>query len=253
MPRELNEKFLKAVLEYGEEYQKKYLLHYSKSMIKNDSWEALKFFFDRAFYQGRLDEVSRKVEDAAISVLVKHPCIEKMDYNDRYLLKVEKDLKEVIGKGKIGKGRDIQMVISTLKYILPLPEKNLVNQSIKRIKSGCTREHYSELMGRNGGITQVGPKIASLYMRDVVSLYQLEKHLDDSDYLFLQPVDVWVQRVLFKLDLISEKPRSKEIEDALTKVVNVCLEKNYSPLGFNQGVWYFAANSFDILMDLLRK
>lgn len=65
-------------------------------------------------------------------------------------------------KGKIGRGKDVEMVISILNFVSGLEDKNIVNYSIYKIKNGEVKEHYYDLQK----IYSIGPKITSFYLRD---------------------------------------------------------------------------------------
>ncbi len=84
-------------------------------------WEALNFFFGRAFYQGRRDDISARVQEAANDIL--QPRLSQTDglVTDVQLKTIEQELCTRIGKGKIGKFGDVKMIISTLRYLQHLP------------------------------------------------------------------------------------------------------------------------------------
>jgi len=94
---------------------------YNPKEMLADWWLGLQFLIHRSFYQARRDSVSKRVEEVTMQVLNIHNIgisTHKIDSlkNNGYL-ELEKDLKGVIGKGKIGKERDIKMIISILKYL----------------------------------------------------------------------------------------------------------------------------------------
>lgn len=247
----MNEKLVYAILSYGDRYKEEYLLKYSNDELLRNWLEALKFFFGRAFYQGRRDDVSGKVQDAAIGVIEHNSSIVNGNLEDNDLDILKKELQEKIGKGKIGKARDVEMVISALQYVRRLPNLNIVAHSIQRIDACEISKHYQELQKslNKTGIVQVGPKIASFYLRDVVSLFQLE-NLVSYDFQFcLQPVDVWVRR-LAKIGIVQNNATDEEIQKAIVKL---CNELHCSPLKFNQGAWYAGYHSFDLLLENLKK
>jgi hypothetical protein len=158
-------------------------------------------------------------------------------------------LNAVIGPGKVGKGRDVLMILSALRHIAPLPSMNIVSFSVDRIKQGLLEKHYQQLQATApGGITQVGPKIASFYLRDVVSLFGLERFVSDDAAFCLQPVDVWVEKIAYRSKLVPEKSSHAAIRNA---ILSRCRAIGISPVVFNQGAWYVGSHSFDLLLDLL--
>jgi len=101
-----------------------------KEVICKDWWESLKFFLAHACFQGRRDDVSQKVYDATIEVLE----TKFLGVQDCCLNYLKDELLKRIGKGKIGKARDVDMVIDIINFICKLPERNLI--------AYCCRPHY---------------------------------------------------------------------------------------------------------------
>jgi hypothetical protein len=116
------------------------------------------------------------------------------------------------------------------------------------MRAGELAAHYDELQAATGspGIIQVGPKIAAFYLRDLVSLFELDETVPLRELALLQPVDVWVRRLVGRLGLAKETASDEEIRDA---IVGICAERNCSPLLFNQGLWYLGAHAFDLLLE----
>ena len=105
------------------------------------------------------------------------------------------------------------MVISLVNFIQFNNEKNILHFLIEQIKSKKIAEAYRSL----DGIWSIGPKIASLILRDVVYTYELENYLSDEDYYFLQPIDTWVHNLSKRIELVD---RSK-IYKAKQKILQV--------------------------------
>lgn len=142
------------------------------------------------------------------------------------------------------------MVLSSLDFIGQLPTLNIVSYSVERVRHGEIDEHYRELQrsqNRNG-IIQVGPKIASFYLRDVVSLCHLEDKVPDGSAFYLQPVDVWVRKLAQKTGIVSHEASDQEVQKA---IVALCREYGHSPLQFNQGAWYAGYFALDLLLEML--
>jgi hypothetical protein len=248
----MNKTVTKAILAYGARYRKELLLpsHWTKEQLLENWQAALKFFFSKAFYQGKTDAISARVEEAALKVLALNFSRADLRLADWDLDSLRRELHEKVGKGKVGKARDIEMVISSLQFVNQLPGSNIVAHSVWRIEAGDVGQHYDEIQrSRNkGGIVQVGPKIAAFYLRDVVSLYELENKVSAEFQFTLQPIDVWVCRVAYDTGMVPSGASDKRIAKA---IADLCSEERCSPLQFNQGAWYAGANPFGLLMERL--
>jgi len=243
---QLNNRLIEKVLEFGQRYRKEYLeSEYSRTGLEQDWWNSLEFFFDHAFYQGRRDDVSTRVKDAAEAVLRENKQLVDGGFlnNDRKVLKEMLDSK--IGKGKVGKKRDVAMVVSILEFLSTIPRRNIVAYTVKQIQDSTINSHYWELQNK---IAQVGPKVASFYLRDVVSLFELWHEVSDESQEYLQPIDTWVRKLALKAKLAEQGDSDEKIR---ASIVALCDQENVSPLQFNQGAWYLGYHSFDLLLDLL--
>lgn len=243
---------IKAIVSYGGRYRHEVLPGAYKGQtaeglqqkLLHDRWEALKFFFGRAFFQGRLDKVSERICAAAVGLLEAEPDLAGRCFVGKDLDRLRGELSKVIGLGKVGKGGDIKMVISTFDYVSKLPKQNIVAHSFAAIRAGEITRHYEDLQA----IFQVGPKVASFYLRDVVSLFNLESAVPDDFQFCLQPVDVWVRRLAIKTGMVIGGDSDEEVR---RRIVNVCKDYGCSPLQFNQGAWYAGYYAFDLLLERL--
>lgn len=239
-----------SIVRYGKRYRQEMLGKYDPDHLLVDWWSALDFFFGRACFQGRRDDISERVYQAVVEVLSPLFCGKDgatiyQRERSRQWEAIATELRQRIGKGKIGKGRDVDMVLSTLDFVGRLRSLNIVNYTVQEIRGGRIDKHYDELQR---DIVQVGPKIASFYLRDVVSLYRLESQVPAEFVFCLQPVDVWVRKLVNKTGLASNQASDKEIRDA---IVALCKEHGCSPVEFNQGAWYAGYFAFDLLLEKL--
>lgn len=102
--------------------------------------------------------------------------------------------------------------------IIAIAKESLVNGEVKP---------FWERLQRIRGI---GPKIASLFLRDVAVRYGLAP---GTDRHLLQPIDVWVRRTvrcMAKRDMLTD-------EDVARWIVDNCEESELA----NQGIWYFGS------------
>ena len=253
------EEIVAFIVSYGHKYREKHLSKYDPDLLLNDWWSALDFFFGRACYQGRLDIVSHRVYAAVIETLA--PIFSGEDKTASYWelqqqqwKSIEDELRKRIGKGNVGKGGDVMMVISSLDFIGRLPDLNIVKYSVEQIKLGRVSNHYAELqriMNLKGeGIFQVGRKVASFYLRDLVSIFGLDDNIPDEDAVVLQPVDVHVEKVANLTGIVGHNANHDDIRKA---IVSLCKENNVSPLLFNQGAWFVSYNHPSKLYEAVGK
>lgn len=250
-----NRTLVEAIASYGIMHYETYLGDLDPERLAGDFWAALDFFFARACFQGRRDEVSAKVYVAVIDVLAPnfanaHGLANYEALRQQRWKPIEHALSARIGKGHVGKARDIAMVLSALDFIGRAPERNIVRYSLGHISAGRLNAHHVELQRSQSpsGIVQVGPKIAALYLRDVVWIFQLHQAVSAQDGYCLQPVDTWVRKLARRLNLVDENATDQAIQEA---IVSLCECNGVSPILFNQGAWYVGINSFDVLLDLL--
>jgi len=245
-------KTIKKIINYGNKYIKNHLIRvFDRELMLRDCWAGLQFFLSRSFYQGRRDTISAQIEERSMNVLKKY--IEDNGnnvtvlFNENNFSDIKNALKVVIGKGIIGRGRDIEMVISILKFVSELEEKNIAKYSISKVKSRKVKEHFAELQK----IISIGPKITSFYLRDLICMYSLEKYISKEDLIFLQPIDTWVRKVAFKVGITDDI--NEQDSSLRKKIVKACLDLKVSTIKFNQGAWFLGYNSFDILFENLDK
>jgi hypothetical protein len=253
----MNQRLLKAIVKNGDLYCTRYLSKYDKHELLTNWWKAFDFFLAHACFQGRRDYIPQRVYESACQAL--KPYFSNGQNADAYETQmgenwqgIKAQLKEKIGKGKVGKGRDIEMVTSALSFIGKIHEKNIVAYSVQRIKDRKIQDHYNELQGGKSstGIVQVGSKIAAFYLRDVVSVFDLTEFIDNTSAFCLQAVDTWVQKVAEKFGIVEENADPSAVQQA---IVSMCERNHISALRFNQGAWFTGYHAFDLLLDLLSK
>jgi hypothetical protein len=232
----------------SDRYRTEYLKPVSKQSLERDWYGGLYLFLSDAFYQGRLDAVSERVEGAAMVVLDKYfrgrdiSALRGCDFAS-----LKDDLLAVIGKGKVGKGAGRPHGRRNLPVRLAATRGEPDQLQCRRNRG---RRGIHKLSGEFQGITGIGPKIASLYLRDLVDIYDdLESKIAPEDLPLLQPIDVWVRRVAYKAGIVGNEQMSDV--DIQKNIVRVCRELGVSALRFNQGAWYLGKNAFEILLETL--
>lgn len=241
------EEKVKLIVEKGEEYKKNFLTQYDKDLLLTNWWEALKFYFDKTFYRGRIDKLSKKFKDAAIKALQEFRIWEKLEelkingWIDSTRFNVDENpLQRLLREANVNHRGDRLMVIGTLSFISGLNERNIVKWTIKQIKNGKIEGVYSQL----DNIPWIGDKLASFFIRDIVDLYELEAYLSPNDFIFTQPIDTWVKQICGRLEIITEELSNKkylsnkDLREIKQAILKICNQFGVSPIKFNEGAWY---------------
>lgn len=231
------------ILDYSNEYRRD-LKGNPLSLLQY--WlEALNFFVGHTLYQGRANHVSRRIMDAVWKVIDSQLSQTDGGLGEAQLAAIEAELRQYINPGhpgSVGKGGDRKLVMGTLSFIQPIPQHNIVAYSVRHILSGSTREHYGELQRC---IFQVGPTVASLYLRDVVSVFGLDAYVPFDDQVALQPIDVSVRRFAEEAGFVEVGAPVGEVQHA---IVAECKRVGISPIQLNQGIYWANQNK---LMDAI--
>ena len=146
----MNTKLVNAIVANADAYYRRYLAEYDAGDLTENWWKAFDFFLGHACFQGRRDEVSYRVYKGACEVLAPlfsdGPRDGNYDAHEQEAWEgIRTQLKERIGKGKVGKARDVDMISSALSFIGALPNKNIVAHSVSKIQARKVQEHYIEL------------------------------------------------------------------------------------------------------------
>jgi hypothetical protein len=102
------------------------------------------------------------------------------------------------------------------------------------VKTGHIEPQFLRMVDVRG----VGPKLTSLFLRDIVFLYGLEERIDHADRLYVQPVDKWIR--LLAPHVIDE-PEIGEAADWILagKIAKYCRHAGVSGIRFNMGASFF--------------
>jgi len=109
------------------------------------------------------------------------------------------------------------------------PTMNLVAWARQRLSEDDAAAPHAALCGVGG----VSDKIASFFLRDVATMYDI--HVTADRHL-LQPIDVWVERCTRVL----RESAPGLPEDCAKAIVTLATEAEVCPESVNQGMWYFA-------------
>jgi len=246
---------IKRIAGYGKLYLARFLKcdERDKKDIRTNWYRALLFFFGYSFARGRSGSLSDKFRFAALKALREFGPRLKPGFNKREL---EKYLEH---RGVTNPG-DCRMVAETLKFALEDKElkrlgNNIVEFAITNIEDGNIRVAHKRL----DKIFEIGDKLACFFLRDVVLLYGLKRHLDDGDFTYCQPVDTWVNQLAAKLRLVRQPKDGKrglnkhELDQLKEAIFRQCRKARVSPLLFNTGLWMAGAQPFELVIEKLRR
>lgn len=216
---------------------------YDSDVLRTGWWESWDFLSYSMYYQGRRDDYSTRVMDAANEVL--KPIISD-GLKGIELTQVEKKLRMVIGSGRdrVGKGGDVKMVLSVLEYCLQEPEKPFVQITLDRLETVGVKSHYKELKQ----IYQFGDKVVSLYLTKVIELFNLRENIPEEDLLLIFPIDSRVRNTAKIIGLIDGDESTKIMRG---KIVDACKNAGADHIHFNQGAWYISKHAPELVVDML--
>ena len=131
-------------------------------------------------------------------------------------------------------------------------DERISNLNIAEIVCKIEQKKFEEAFN-DLGLNGIGHKIRAFFIRDIVYLLKLEENskIKFDDYLFMNPIDVWVRLTVEYLNLnfpvnITLNPNKYHIEkkdfDTALILTNTCMEFNLSPLLTNMGIWYYASH-----------
>jgi Family of unknown function (DUF6079) len=113
---------------------------------------------------------------------------------------------------------------------------SLVRHTVEQLRSGKLKDEYKRL----DQIYQVGDKVASVYLRDVVSIFSLDECIPPDAATLLMPIDTHVKNVAIDCNIASAGMNDLEIREAL---VDTSRKVGVSPLLVNQGAWNVRKNN----------
>lgn len=117
--------------------------------------------------------------------------------------------------------------LSVIEFFQSMPQDQTL---VSWVKKGLAAKRTAQVHRELCRITGVGPKIASLFLRDVACQFQV---YPVQDRFLLQPVDNWVKRTVTFL------ARRKALE--YHSVAKWIVKHAQQPELVNQGIWYFGS------------
>lgn len=144
------------------------------------------------------------------------------------------ELDRLLWEAAVNFHMDRRLVIGAFELLFDrrdIPDSNIVNYTLAHIRSGKTPDVYHHLQEIYG----IGRKIASLWLRDVVMIWELESYLKNRIDLFCcQPIDTWIRQITTEMNIAPNKTPDKI---RAMRIIAACEAENVSPLLFNAGAW----------------
>lgn len=236
----LNRK-IKSIEDCGRRYVTEYIDKDRKhqSNITSKPLDALTFFYSKAFMRGRNDTLSVVFMNRTIEVLQEYRSIHDIDLAN---------LENKLALQLVNNPNDRRMVLESIRFIrnnLKDYDYNIFGWSVDAIRTDRSAEAYKELTS----IYEIGDKLATLYLRDVTLVSDLEPTIRPESYIYFQPIDTWVKQVADAIDITETTDRKLPV--VKEKIIACCLEARVSPILFNAGAWMIGANAFRLLIERL--
>jgi hypothetical protein len=232
----------------SEKYHQEYLPKRSTDKLLNDWYYAFKFFLNHTLLQGRSERVSEKVVEAVLEVSEHNRNMIEEGFKSGNWKDLMVKLFEKIGKGKVGKRADVKHVIDSFEFLREkISDRNVVKYTVDEVKARGVLQVYEEL----DRIRQVGDKVACFYLRDVVSLFELEACVPKEHRRLLLPIDTWVKK--FAKEYLVEGAKDPKDDEIKQKILKVCDDYGVSPAKLDQGIWYAGFKSYNVLIEILKQ
>ena len=245
------EEMLKIFVRFGEIFYSTFkpkLENANKNLLN-----AFDMFPGTFFFHGRNDSLSEQYKTIARKKFSVYG-IKKLINNPKFIEEPEviiignKPIKRALNK------RDRKMFKEMLEKMDDIENNNFVTYAINKIKEGKFKELLTEIIGnpatKKKNIYGAGPKTTSLFLRDVVIIFDLEACIKEDDYFMLFPIDTWVRKICKRLKLVRKNDNDKTI---IQKIVRKCKELGIDPLLVNAGIWYVGKFSQEIAFNNLDK
>lgn len=129
---------------------------------------------------------------------------------------------------------------SVLEFLLGMSASGLPPNIVVYAKAGLECDQLKSVHNTIKEINGIGSKITSLFLRDVATFYNV---FPSKDRHLLQPIDIWVRRIVKELGgpVTDPNEQDPEIDDAARKwIVDQSSRASVNPEAVNQGMWYFA-------------
>jgi len=219
---------------------------------ESDTWDSLGLFLEGYAFerQGRRPDYGPAAVDSVMKAKSKGGGLKR-----QHVSQVWNDFKSYLGASKLNEANNplcpqgtsygptnnrTTRKESVLELLLGMSASGLPPNIVVYAKAGLAYDHLKTAHDKIKEINGIGSKIASLFLRDVATFYNIfpskERHL-------LQPIDVWVRRIVRELGGPVTEPNEQDprVDEAARKwIVNESARASANPEAVNQGMWYFA-------------
>jgi hypothetical protein len=235
----------------GNSYKARFLLPtWRRCAPEKDGWNALAMFLEHYGFerQGARPDYKHAARDAVMECKQAGHSLTDSDIGQY----VWTWFKQLLGSKNLNEGRnplcpkgtlyqtkrgsDQTGKLSAIEWFSSLAQSGAIPNIVLFMKMKMDTDEVNEgftLLCGSGGINGIGPKIASLFLRDIAIFYGL---IPKRDRYRLQPVDVWVRRI--SMALMGRKASDMEIAHWIVKE---CQSMNIGAEAVNDGMWYFGS------------
>jgi Holliday junction resolvasome RuvABC DNA-binding subunit len=130
---------------------------------------------------------------------------------------------------------------SVIEFLCDISRSGFQPNIVVFAKAGLTTDHAKDMHNAIQEMNGIGPKIASLFLRDVAVFYNI---FPSRDRHLLQPVDIWVQRTFEQLAL-HEGKKTQDTEKIQRWIVENAARAGVEAEAVNEGMWYFSSQVAD--------
>ena len=232
---------LDNVLQKYDDYKRGIIDKWIDDRLEKNNNEGLKFIFWHTFPRGRRDELSDRYYNGTIDLLK----LETDEHAVSKLLEYDEDTIRDKLKEKLTNAKDIDMVISMVQFM-----RNTDTNPYKYFKTIITKEENGiyKAYYKLDGIKQIGDKLATFVIRDIVLINQkLKTNFDADEYRLMFPVDTWVRQkgkeLLNEQNIDDYHLKSRLIE--LCKTKSLTNSDPLAPLKLNVGLWWMGKHQSD--------
>lgn len=233
---------IEAVAAFGDRYREE---HLDEAPVASDHDEdpfRVRFFLKRAFAGAKPETLAVQYRTRTEIVLREREPDIRNRWNGSNCGISDDELRQTLADRGVGNGRDREMVVSIVDLLGSIEDRDVT----KYTKHAVERGDIDTVFETVTDVYNIGPKKATLYLRDIVSYYELETSVAEEQYKYILPIDTWVFQVGKKLGVLDTDSRDWETNS--TEIVECCGD-DVSPLAFNQGAWYLGGNAFEILLE----
>lgn len=232
---------IEAVAAFGDTYREEHLDESPDSTDPGDDPFQVRFFLKRAFAGAKPESLATEYRTKTETVLRERESEIRNRWSGSNGRFTDEEFLQILADQGVGNNRDRQMVVDIVDLLGKVENHDITSYTLNAVKEGNVDAAYETV----SGVYNIGPKKATVYLRDIVCYYDLEKSLQDDQYKYVLPIDTWVFQVGNAIDVLSTD--SKDWERNSTEIVDECGD-DVSPIAFNQGAWYLGRYTFEVLL-----